>query len=151
MAVLTYHILNGLRSRTDCQLDYHFHWSCLIIVASVLDCQSRGRGFKSLHARGEIWFEISAPSALSSQLRYILSTSSLYMYTDRSTGGGKMGRRRRELATGHPTSYAEAKKMGGRVTLILMAVSGLAIWGLFVFLFIVIDHQLMSCIVSYRI
>ena len=40
------------------------------LVVSVLDCQSLGSGFKPLHARVEMWFEISVPSAPSSQLSY---------------------------------------------------------------------------------
>jgi len=53
-------------------------------------------------ARAEIWIEISAPPAPPSQLSYILNTLTAHYQWE-----GETARER----TGHPRSYAEAKKM----------------------------------------
>ena len=52
-------------------------------------------------ARAEIWFEISAPPVLSTQLNYD-------EYTDHTLSVGRLDG---EGKTGHLLSYAEAKKM----------------------------------------
>ena len=68
-------------------------------MVSVLDCQAKGSGFKP--AMAAIWFEISAPPALPSQICYD-------EYIDRTLSVEDETVRER---TGHPPSYAEAKKM----------------------------------------
>ena len=71
-------------------------------VVSMLDCQSSWFGVQ-IPARAEILIEISAPPATPSQLNY-----DEYWVHCPYTVIGKM---RRLGRTGHPTSYAEAKKM----------------------------------------
>ena len=53
-------------------------------------------------ARAEIWLESSVPPAYRSQLSYMMSTLTVHSHWEDETVSER---------TGHPPSYAEAKKM----------------------------------------